>query len=229
MPVEVVTAVITGVVTNEVTSPIGGQLPPVNENNVYQGSPSQYAFTGDFASLPASFDFSLQLYVISHNQTLRPIVGQCSSFTGLPQNVTWKLQIEANDTLSLSIRNLDALGVLVSVSVPVPISQTLTITGSYDDNSGEFTLSNGTDTDTTTLVNRQPADAATPYLVLGDGTNAGINCQVSEITINQFNGVNVRWPCAEGEGLVMLDYVAQNVNAPTNGTLTSEVLHQRRA
>ena len=197
-----------------------------NPENTYQGVAGQYAFTGDFPSLTDSFDFQLTVMVIAHNQTVRPVVGQCSAFDGATASVNWRLMFEADDSLTFGIR--DALDAIQTVSVTVDEGFATTITGSYDSASGLLSLSNGTDTDTATIANRQAADADTPYLVLGDGAASGIDVQVREITVTQTNGVDVRWPCAEKTGLVMKDYVAADLESNTNGTLSSEELHAAR-
>ena len=93
-----------------VRTPDGGDFPIPNRTRVYQANALASVSTGALTGLDSQdFTATFDLYVISHDASVRPVVGLTSAFT-VPAQTAWQVVIQADDLLALSIRDADGAG-----------------------------------------------------------------------------------------------------------------------
>jgi len=200
-------------------------FPEPDYRNVYQANALANAVTGALAGIDAQdFILTFDLYVIAHTATVRPIMGLTSGF-GVAAQTSWQAVIQADDQLAISVRNGDAAGFLESATISIATGKWVKVTASFQ--SDTLSIEADGNSNSVPITNRIGVGDL-PFAVFGSAL-ASDQMQISNINISYPAAARqYQYPCAEGSGLVMKDYIAKDLSSPSNGVINDESIHQIR-
>ena len=200
-------------------------------NYAYQGQGAQWvAYNIGDRPQADKIEISFKLYIQSHTQTYRGLIGYCADFQSNATWTDWQVYIQTDDLLYMSMPNSGGTKSNFVLNEPLPTGKWLDVSVTYDVNfpAAEVLVSvSGVGSQYHNFDNYQVqgnANRGNDVRVFGNGVRSWANslqCYDFNVIVDGENIINIA--ADEQSGLVSV-----NTGTGDDGVINDEAIHQIR-